>query len=42
MDLKTTHKFNKAQIRQVLEEENEFITNLFNSFEVPDSIEGNF
>lgn len=40
MDTKTVQKFDKQKIRQILDAENEFITNLFECFEVPDSIEG--
>ncbi|XP_031635915.1 surfeit locus protein 6 homolog [Contarinia nasturtii] len=39
MDKKMTQKFDKQQIRRILEFENEFISSLFDSFEVPDSIE---
>lgn len=40
MDKKLPPKFDKQQIRRILEFENEFISSLFDSFEVPDSIEG--
>lgn len=40
MDKKPQQKFDKQQIRRILEFENEFISTLFDSFEVPDSIEG--
>lgn len=38
---KKSQKFDKQSIRQILEVEDEFISTLFDSFEVPDSIEGN-
>lgn len=37
---KTNQKFNKNHIKNLLETEYEFITNLFDCFEVPESIEG--
>lgn len=40
MDKKLPQKFDKQRIRQILEAEDEFISTLFDSFEVPDSIEG--
>lgn len=40
MDKKLSQKFDKQQIRRILEFENEFMSTLFDSFEVPDSIEG--
>lgn len=40
MDKKSMQKFDKQKIRRILETENDFITNLFKTFEVPDSIEG--
>lgn len=40
MDKKHSKKFDKQQIRRILEFENEFMSTLFNNFEVPDSIEG--
>lgn len=40
MDKKPPQKFDKQQIRRILEFEDEFISTLFDSFEVPDSIEG--
>lgn len=42
MDKKPPQKFDKQQIRRILEFEDEFISTLFDSFEVPDSIEGMF
>ncbi|XP_055326513.1 surfeit locus protein 6 homolog [Sitodiplosis mosellana] len=39
MDKKLLQKFDKQQVRRILEFENEFISTLFDSFEVPDSIE---
>lgn len=39
---KTNQKFNKNQIKNLLETEYEFITNLFDCFDVPESIEGIF
>lgn len=42
MDKKPSKKFDKNQIRRILESEDEFISTLFDSFEVPDSIEGKF
>ena len=41
MDKKPPQKFDKQQIRRILEFENDFISTLFDSFEVPDSIQGN-
>lgn len=41
MDTKLLQKFDKQKIRQILESEDEFISTLFDSFEVPESIEGN-
>lgn len=38
--VKVNQKFDKKKIRSLLEKENEFITNLFVNFEVPDSVEG--
>lgn len=40
MDRTVSQKFDKQQIRRILEFENEFISTLFDSFGVPDSIEG--
>lgn len=40
MDTKLLQKFDKQKIRQILEFEDEFISTLFDSFEVPESIEG--
>lgn len=40
MDKKLSQKFDKQQIRRILEFEDEFISTLFDSFEVPNSIEG--
>lgn len=40
MDKTLPQKFDKQRIRQILEAEDEFISTLFDSFEVPDSIEG--
>lgn len=37
---KSQSKFNKNQIKNILENEYEFITNLFDCFDVPESIEG--
>lgn len=38
--VKIHQKFDKKKIRSLLEKEDEFISNLFVNFEVPDSIEG--
>lgn len=40
MDKKPAHKFDKQKVRRIVEFEDEFISNLFNCFEVPDSVEG--
>lgn len=40
MEKKPPQKFDKKQILRILEFEDEFISTLFDSFEVPDSIEG--
>lgn len=37
---KKPQKFDKQQVRRILEAEDDFISTLFDSFEVPDSIEG--
>lgn len=37
---KVQQRFDKKKIRSLLEKEDEFISNLFVNFEVPDSIEG--
>lgn len=37
-----THKFDSIKMRKLLEQETEYISNLFAIFDVPDSVEGNF
>lgn len=36
-----THKFDSNKMRKLLEQETEYISNLFAIFDVPDSVEGN-
>lgn len=36
------NKFNANKMRKLLEQETEYISNLFAIFDVPDSVEGNF
>lgn len=36
-----THKFDANKMRKLMEQETEYISNLFTIFDVPDSIEGN-
>lgn len=36
-----THKFDTNKMRKLMEQETEFISNLFAIFDVPDSVEGN-
>lgn len=40
MDKKPMHRFDKLTVRKMLEAENEFITELLDSCEVPDAVEG--
>lgn len=40
MEKKPVQKCDKQQILKILEFEDEFISNLFGSFEVPDSVDG--
>lgn len=40
MDKKSVQKFDKQKIRKILEQEDEFISNLFDCFEVPNSVDG--
>lgn len=40
MDKKQVHRFDKAAVRKMLEAEDEFISELLDSCEVPDSVEG--
>lgn len=42
MGKKPTQKFDNKKIRQILETEDEFISNLLGCFEVPNSVEGKF
>lgn len=37
-----THKFDANKMRKLLENETEYISNLFAIFDVPDSVEGKF
>lgn len=39
---KSATKMNTVKMRALLEQENEFITNLLAMFEVPDSVHGEF
>lgn len=36
------HKFDSNKMRKLMEQETEYISNLFAIFDVPDSVEGNF
>lgn len=38
----TTYKFDSTKMRKLLEQETEYISNLFAIYDVPDSVEGNF
>lgn len=42
MGKKPAQKFDNKKIRQILETEDEFISNLLGCFEVPNSVEGKF
>lgn len=40
MDKKRVHRFDKLAVRKLLEAEDEFISELLDSCEVPDAVEG--
>lgn len=46
MQMKVEHapkiRFDRNRLRKFIEEEDDFVTGLFDSFEVPDTVEGRF